>query len=104
MTPLEATNAILNHAIANWNAADAVLTFDGERFDAPEGEPWIRLTIRDLPTASVTLGARANRLAERRAQRASEEGRADLIPPLPTPEATESDWGAFDSATRGGAL
>ena len=29
MTPLEATNAILNHAIANWNAADAVLTFDG---------------------------------------------------------------------------
>ena len=42
------------------------------------------------------------RLAERRAQRASEEGRADLIPPLPTPEATESDWGAFDDATRGG--
>lgn len=67
MTPLEATNAILSHAIANWNAANAVLTFDGERFDAPEGEPWIRLTIRDLPTVSVTLGARANRLAERRA-------------------------------------
>lgn len=43
------------------------------------------------------------RLAERRAQRASDEGRADLIPPLPTPEATESDWGAFDDATRGGA-
>ena len=43
------------------------------------------------------------RLAERRAQRASDEGRADLIPPLPTPEATESDWGAFDNAARGGA-
>ena len=42
------------------------------------------------------------RLAERRAQRASEDGRPDLIPPLPTPEATESDWGAFDDATRGG--
>ena len=42
------------------------------------------------------------RLAERRAQRASEEGRADLIPTLPTPEATESDWGAFDDASRGG--
>jgi len=42
------------------------------------------------------------RLAERRAQRASEDGRADLIPPLPTPEATESDWGAFDDASRGG--
>lgn len=42
------------------------------------------------------------RLAERRAQRASEEGRADLIPPLPTPEASESDWGAFDDASRGG--
>lgn len=41
-------------------------------------------------------------LAERRAQRASEDGRADLIPPLPTPKATESDWGAFDDATRGG--
>ncbi len=41
-------------------------------------------------------------LAERRAQRASEDGRADLIPPLPTPEATESDWGTFDDATRGG--
>jgi len=43
------------------------------------------------------------RLAERRAQRASEDGRADLIPPLPTPEATESDWGAFDDA-RGDGL
>lgn len=42
------------------------------------------------------------RLAERRAQRASEEGRADRIPPLPTAEASESDWGAFDDATRGG--
>jgi len=42
------------------------------------------------------------RLAERRAQRASEEGRPDLIPQLPTPEATESDWGAFNDATRGG--
>lgn len=42
------------------------------------------------------------RLAERRAQRASEDGRADLIPPLPTPEASESDWGAFDDASRGG--
>ena len=74
MTPLEATNAILNHAIASSVTVGdvvkfngATLTFDGERFDAPEGEPWIRLTIRDLPTASVTLGARANRLAERRA-------------------------------------
>ena len=67
MTPLEMTTAVLDHAIANWNTADAALTFDGERFDAPEGEPWIRLTIRDLPTASVTLGARSNRLAERRA-------------------------------------
>lgn len=42
------------------------------------------------------------RLAERRAERASEEGRADRIPPLPTAEASESDWGAFDDATRGG--
>lgn len=42
------------------------------------------------------------RLAERRGQRASEEGRADRIPTLPTAEASESDWGAFDSATRGG--
>lgn len=74
MTPLEATNAVLNHAIASSVTVGdvvkfngATLTFDGERFDAPEGEPWIRLTIRDLPTASVTLGARANRLAERRA-------------------------------------
>lgn len=41
-------------------------------------------------------------LAERRAQRASEDGRPDLIPRLPTPEATESDWGAFDTATGGG--
>lgn len=67
MTPLEATEAILAHAIANWNTADAALTFDGERFDPPAGAPWIRLTIRDLPTSAVTLGARGNRLAERRA-------------------------------------
>lgn len=58
------------------------------------------------PASRAVLAAKGleirARLAERRAQRASEEGRADLIPPLPTPEATESDWGAFDDATRGG--
>lgn len=67
MTPLEATNAILAHARDNWNAANAVLTFDGERFDPPAGEAWIRIAIRDLPTSIVTHGGRANRLAERRA-------------------------------------
>lgn len=67
MSPLEATQALLAHAIANWNAADAVLTFDGERFTPPDGAPWIRLTIRDLPTATVTHGSRGGRLAERRA-------------------------------------
>lgn len=66
MTPLEATNAILAHAIDNWPATIAALTFDGERFTPPSG-PWIRLTIRDLPTASVTHGARGNRQATRRA-------------------------------------
>ena len=67
MTPIEATNAIMRHAIDNWNAATAALTFDGERFEPPAGEPWIRVTIRDLPTATVTHGARGNRQAERRA-------------------------------------
>ena len=54
-----------------------------------------------LKLAAKGLEIRA-RLAERRAQRASDDGRPDLIPQLPTPEATESDWGAFDDATRGG--
>jgi hypothetical protein len=66
VTPLEATNAILAHAVANWPASVAVLTFDGERFTPPAG-PWIRLTIRDLPTRTVTHGARGGRQAERRA-------------------------------------
>lgn len=60
------------------------------------------------PASRAVLAAEGQRirarLAERRAQRASEEGRADLIPPLPTPEATESDWGVFDSVTRGASL
>lgn len=58
------------------------------------------------PASRAVLAAEGQkiraRLAERRAERASEEGRADRIPPLPTAEASESDWGAFDDATRGG--
>ena len=58
------------------------------------------------PAGRAALAAEGRRirahLAERRAQRASEDGRPDLIPPPPTPEATESDWGAFDDATQGG--
>ena len=60
------TEAVLQHAVTNWNAA-AVLVFDGERAAPPAAEPWIRLTIRDLPTRTVTHGARGNRQAERRA-------------------------------------
>ena len=67
VTPLEATNALMAHAISNWNVARAVLTFDGERFEPPADRPWIRMSIRDLPTGTVTHGSRANRLAERRA-------------------------------------
>lgn len=67
MTPLEMTEAILQHAVTNWNAATAVLVFDGERAAPPAAEPWIRLTIRDLPTRTVTHGARGGRQAERRA-------------------------------------
>lgn len=61
------TEVILHHAVANWNAATAVLVFDGERAAPPAAEPWIRLTIRDLPTRTVTHGARGGRQAERRA-------------------------------------
>lgn len=65
MTPLEMTEAVMAHAVANWTAT--ALTFDGERFTPPVGEPWIRVSIRDLPTATVTHGARGNRQAQRRA-------------------------------------
>ena len=47
---------------------NVAVVFDGTRAALPTDRPWCRVTVRGLPTATRTLGAVGDRLAERRAQ------------------------------------
>lgn len=66
MTTLkEAGEAVYLRFKDNWNVANAVYTFDGEQFDEPTDAPWVRVSVRNLGSAQVTLGEVGNRSFER---------------------------------------
>lgn len=66
MTPLEATELVYETARTGLGAAGVTYTFDGERFEPPADTAWVRVTVRDLPTAGATHGPAGGRRARRR--------------------------------------
>jgi hypothetical protein len=69
MTPLQATQIVYD-AVRDAAAAGTIecaYAFEGERFAPVAGEPWIRISVRDLPTTEATHGRIGHRVATRRA-------------------------------------
>jgi hypothetical protein len=66
MTTLpEATEAIYQRFVTGWDISDAVYTFDGEQFEEPDAEPWVRISVRNVGSTQESLGQVGNRKFER---------------------------------------
>jgi hypothetical protein len=62
----DATEAITQRFIANWDAVSTPFTLDNENFTAPDSTPWIRMTIRFTVAGQYTLGQPGNRKWQRK--------------------------------------
>lgn len=63
----EARTAVYDRALALFPAAapGTPLTFENEKFEPPEGQPWVRLTVRNIQAVQRTLGRPGNRRFQR---------------------------------------
>ena len=68
MTTLnQAREAIYAAFVAKWDVGPVSgYTFDNEKYDPPEGEPWVRLSVRHSDARQETLGSVGNRRFARR--------------------------------------
>ncbi len=64
-TSSQATQAVYAHVRGLWTATR--YTFDAERFEPVRGEPWIRVSVRELASLDPSHGPRGGRRVQRRA-------------------------------------
>ena len=67
MTPNEFRALVYNSFITGWGTRSP-FTFDNEQWDPPEGQNWVRLTVRHGNRRQKTLGRTGNRKFERDAR------------------------------------
>ena len=66
MTANEAKIAVITMFTTGWNNA-TLIDAENEKFTEPESDPWVRITIRNLPGGQSTMGKDGNRKYERKA-------------------------------------